>query len=259
MADSDHEEGEGRPRQLGGVTYQKILTPKSRSFEVLTRANPDNQQNIPLYLSQPFQAEYGPQPVYLFADDFKNVFHNEPQVDIEDKMFSSFIVGWTTETNITHLVNPTQLGDLAQDVVPMTDTIFPVMVSGRRHQPLSTEILRRDLAEYEPGTYLVLLDNPGVGSITVQVVVNKQYSLHNFNANTYSAELELICLMLIWDERSQSFWKEFWRFGNIDRILDKDNASYGVFGMYGGGAPPSSILCFWQRQRAALLGSAQKL
>ena len=226
-------------RRMGGVMFHKVITPKGKASDIMIGVDVDAQDSIPTIIAEPFRAHVRhsiPSPLYSFAATIKT-----PDLKYSDQMFSSTIIGWTAELGQTCLVNRTQLGTFAKNIEPMTDTIFPVFVMGSEEKPVFREVLDRDIMAYEPGMYLALGHYQGLGTFTVEIEVQKGKTSQKFRAMTCRSKLELYCLYLNWKDSQQIYLRSYQMYGIIDRILDKDNTTYGIYGMYAGGPIPTPL------------------
>ena len=224
------------------MALEKAITTKTKVFDATLRIDPQVDPGD-------FNLADVLQPVEQYDKDhaqakswntiaLREAFQREPVQRFDDELHQASIVAWSEKIYRTLLINPIELGDLHEEPVPMTDMIFPVFVEGPQFQPCCDPSIENQMIAWEPSLYLVLKEQPATARYYIRVSVYKTHSLWRFNANTYEGTLNLYRVLYTWNEEYNKTDQWASNHGLIDRILDKDNAALGIYGMYAGGPLP---------------------
>jgi hypothetical protein len=154
----------------------------------------------------------------------------------EDLIKTSTIVGWSEESSETFYMKRRML-QIERDVIPYTNTIFPVIVEGEDEDPVRDFVLRLRLpGGYTAGNYLVLRYYMHKKRETKRIIVHKQGEQFTYEALTYSGSLQYFLVHVKRDGRCLAR-----KVGNVECILDIDSTCYFVYGMYAGGPLPHGV------------------
>ena len=235
------------------IDYENVHTTKvieTRTvFDILMKI--DQQDDFSAHLSDyveivdQYDPDYPAQET-MTLETVKAEFQTEQTEKGDDEIYNSTILAWSEVPHEIYLINLKELGDLSGEIVPLTDSVFPVFVMGPEHLPCRLEQLYVYMSRWEAGLYLVLEEARDVDRYVIDLNVHRDDLVENFKVSTYGADLNFYRVYQRWTDETQSYLKYMSNHGPIYRILDSSNATQGIYGLYAGGPLPELLTELYQ-------------